>query len=92
MDSLLQRRLPHRHKEKKMANEVTYEYLDDNDKRNIVINHIRSVEYNLYNLEIQKVLANVSTNKDQQLITQLDQEIADGKARVAELKEIIPNE
>lgn len=69
--------------------EVEYQYLDENDKKNIVINHIRSVEYNLYNLEIQKVLANVSTNKDQQLITQLDQEIADGKAKISELKELL---
>lgn len=69
--------------------EVEYEYLDENDKRNIVINHIRSVEYNLYNLEIQKVLANTATNKDQQLITQLDQEISDGKAKISELKELL---
>ena len=56
--------------------EITYEYLDDRDKNNIVINHIRSVEYNLYNLEIQQTLANVATNKDQQLLAQLQQESA----------------
>ncbi len=72
--------------------EVEYEYLDENDKRNIVINHIRSVEYNLYNLEIQKVLANTATNKDQQLITQLDQEISDGKAKISELKGLLQAE
>ena len=69
--------------------EITYEYLDDRDKNNIVINHIRSVEYNLYNLEIQKTIANVSTNKDQQLLTQLDQEITDGQAKIAELKALL---
>jgi hypothetical protein len=72
-----------------MMSEVEYEYLDENDKKNIVINHIRSVEYNLYNLEIQKVLANTATNKDQQLITQLDQEISDGKAKISELKGLL---
>lgn len=71
-----------------MAN-IEYEYLNDADKNNIVINHIRSVEYNLYNLEVQKVIANTATNKDQQLIAQLDQEIADGQAKIAELKELI---
>ncbi len=71
-----------------MAN-IEYEYLNNADKNNIVINHIRSVEYNLYNLEIQKVIANTATNKDQQLIAQLDQEIVDGQAKIAELKELI---
>jgi hypothetical protein len=69
--------------------EIEYEYLDENDKKNIVINHIRSVEYNLYNLEIQKVLANTATNKEQQLITQLEQEISDGKAKISELKGLL---
>ena len=71
-----------------MAN-IEYEYLNNADKNNIVINHIRSVEYNLYNLEVQKVIANTATNKDQQLIAQLDQEISDGQAKIAELKELI---
>jgi len=71
-----------------MAN-IEYEYLNDADKNNIVINHIRSVEYNLYNLEIQKVVANSATTKDQQLLTQLDQEISDGQTRIAELKALL---
>ena len=71
-----------------MAN-IEYEYLNDADKNNIVINHIRSVEYNLYNLEIQKVVANAATAKDQQLLTQLDQEISDGQTRIAELKALL---
>lgn len=71
-----------------MAN-IEYEYLNDADKNNIVINHIRSVEYNLYNLEIQKVVANAATTKDQQLLTQLDQEISDGQTRIAELKALL---
>lgn len=71
-----------------MAN-IEYEYLDDRDKNNIVINHIRSVEYNLYNLEIQQTLANVATNKDQQLLAQLQQEVADSQAKIAELKALL---
>jgi hypothetical protein len=74
-----------------MAN-IEYEYLNDADKNNIVINHIRSVEYNLYNLEIQKVVANAATTKDQQLLTQLDQEISDGQARITELKALLITE
>jgi len=69
--------------------EITYEYLDDRDKNNIVINHIRSVEYNLYNLEIQQTLANVATNKDQQLLAQLQQEVTDSQAKIAELKALL---
>ncbi|NBQ64262.1 MAG: hypothetical protein EBT95_01665 [Verrucomicrobia bacterium] len=74
-----------------MAN-IEYEYLNDADKNNIVINHIRSVEYNLYNLEIQKVIANTATNKDQQLLTQLEQEISDGQSKIAELKSLLVSE
>lgn len=74
-----------------MAN-IEYEYLNDADKNNIVINHIRSVEYNLYNLEIQKVLANTATTKDQQLLTQLDQEISDGQSKINELKALLVSE
>lgn len=74
-----------------MAN-IEYEYLNDADKNNIVINHIRSVEYNLYNLEIQKVLANTSTTKDQQLLAQLEQEISDGQSKIAELKSLLVSE
>jgi hypothetical protein len=74
-----------------MAN-IEYEYLNDADKNNIVINHIRSVEYNLYNLEIQKVLANTATTKDQQLLTQLDQEISDGQSKITELKALLVSE
>ena len=57
-----------------------------------VINHIRSVEYNLYNLEIQQTLANVATNKDQQLLTQLEQEISDNKEKIVELKALLVTE
>lgn len=71
---------------------VEYEYLDNRDKNNIIINHIRSVEYSLYNLEIQKTLANGSTNKDLQLIAQLDQELSDGVAKIAELKGMLTTE
>jgi hypothetical protein len=74
-----------------MAN-IEYEYLNDADKNNIVINHIRSVEYNLYNLEIQKVLANTATTKDQQLLVQLDQEISDGQSKISELKALLVSE
>ena len=74
-----------------MAN-IEYEYLNDADKNNIVINHIRSVEYNLYNLEIQKVLANTATTNDQQLLTQLDQEISDGQSKITELKALLVSE
>lgn len=72
--------------------DVTYEYLDVRDKNNIIINHMRSVEYNLYNVEIQKVLANSATTKDEQLLTQLSQEITDGVAKIAELKGMLTPE
>ncbi len=66
-----------------------YEYLDASDKNNIISNHIRSAEYNLYNIEIQKVLADATTVKDQQLIAQLDTEYSASLQKISELKALL---
>jgi hypothetical protein len=62
--------------------ETSYEYLDDRDKNNIIINHIRNLEYNMYNLEISLALAGSDTESS----TALNAEINEGKTKIATLK------
>jgi hypothetical protein len=62
--------------------DTTYEYLDDRDKNNIIINHIRNLEYNMYNLEISLALAGSDTESS----TALNAEINEGKTKIATLK------
>ena len=53
--------------------ETTYEYLDDRDKNNIIINHIRNIEYNMYNLEISIALSGSDTASVDALTTELEE-------------------
>jgi hypothetical protein len=62
--------------------ETSYEYLDDRDKNNIIINHIRNLEYNMYNLEVSLALA----GSDAESSTALNAEIEENKTKIATLK------
>jgi hypothetical protein len=62
--------------------DTAYEYLDDRDKNNIIINHIRNLEYNMYNLEISLALAGSDTESS----TALNTEINESKAKIVTLK------
>lgn len=62
--------------------ETTYEYLDDRDKNNIIINHIRNIEYNMYNLEISLALA----GSDEASKEALQTELAENISKIATLK------
>lgn len=67
--------------------ETSYEYLDDRDKNNIIINHIRNIEYNMYNLEISLALA----GSDVTSASALETELEENKTKIATLKtKLIP--
>jgi hypothetical protein len=67
--------------------ETSYEYLDDRDKNNIIINHIRNIEYNMYNLEISLALA----GSDATSASALETELEENKTKIATLKtKLIP--
>jgi hypothetical protein len=67
--------------------ETSYEYLDDRDKNNIIINHIRNIEYNMYNLEISLALA----GSDATSASSLETELEENKTKIATLKtKLIP--
>ena len=68
--------------------ETSYEYLDDRDKNNIIINHIRNLEYNMYNLEISLALAG---SGEDGAADALNSEIQENKDKIATLKtKLIP--
>lgn len=68
----------------------TYEYLDDKDKNNIIINHIRNIEYNMFNVEISIMATEAGSAPDKaEIIAGMQDEIAEAKAKIAELKTLL---
>jgi len=68
----------------------TYEYLDVKDKNNIIINHIRNIEYNMFNVEISIMAAEAGSAPDKaEAIAGMQDEITEAKAKIAELKTLI---
>jgi len=68
----------------------TYEYLDVKDKNNIIINHIRNIEYNMFNVEISIMAAEAGSAPDKaEAIAAMQDEITEAKAKIAELKTLI---
>lgn len=65
---------------------TTYEYLGDEDKNNIIENHIRNLEYGMFNTEISISVAELQTTPDAEAIAKMNQEILDSKTKIAALK------
>lgn len=72
----------------------TYQYLEDVDKNAIVENHIRNLEYSMFNSEISIAEASVADPADPILIASLESDIALAKSKIVALKSllvVIPN-
>ena len=72
----------------------TYQYLEDADKNAIVENHIRNLEYSMFNSEISIAEASVADPTDPILIASLESDIALAKSKILALKSllvVIPN-
>lgn len=72
----------------------TYQYLEDADKNAIVENHIRNLEYSMFNSEISIAEASVADPADPILIASLESDIALAKSKILALKSllvVIPN-
>ena len=63
-----------------MANELT-----DTDKLDIINQHIRSLEYNQYNLTLSKLEENASSRPDADILASIDGQLADNTAKLAAL-------
>ena len=63
-----------------MANELT-----DTDKLDIINQHIRSLEYNQYNLTLSKLEENASSRPDADILASIDGQLADNTAKLSAL-------
>ena len=66
--------------------ETTYEYLNQDDKNNIIINHIRNLEYAMFNNEISLFAAQNVATPNPETIANLPQENVDSASKIAALK------
>jgi hypothetical protein len=67
----------------------TYQYLEPADKNAIVENHLRNIEYNMFNNEISIAEANIADPTDPILIASLESDIAEAKEKIAALKALL---
>jgi len=63
-----------------------YEYLSDADKNAIKEAAMRGLEYHIYGLEQQLLIANAATEPDANAIAQIEAAIAEKQAQIQVLK------
>jgi hypothetical protein len=63
-----------------------YEYLSDADKNAIKEAAMRGLEYHIYGLEQQLLIANAAADPDNVVITQIEAAIAEKQAQIQVLK------
>lgn len=64
----------------------TYEYLTDDDKDSIIENHIRNLEYSLFNTEMSIIAANSVATPNTETLTNLNTELSDIRTKITALK------
>jgi hypothetical protein len=67
----------------------TYEYLSQEDKNLIIENHIRNLEYSLFNTEMSILAANSVATPNAELVTSLNNDKTDVKAKITALKALL---
>ena len=67
----------------------TYEYLTDDDKDGIIENHLRNLEYSLFNTEMSIFAAESVPTPNTELIASLTSEKNDVKAEIVALKALL---
>ena len=65
---------------------TTYEYLSDADKNAIKEAAMRGLEYHIYTLEQQLLIANAANTVDEVAVAQIEAAIAEKKAQLEVLK------
>ena len=66
--------------------ETVYEHLTQDDKNNIIINHIRNLEYAMFNNEISLFAAQNVATPNAETVANLTQENVDNASKIAALK------
>jgi hypothetical protein len=64
----------------------TYEYLTDDDKDSIIENHIRNLEYSLFNTEMSIIAANSVATPNAETLANLNTELSDVRTKITALK------
>lgn len=67
----------------------TYQYLESADKNAIVENHIRNLEYGMFNNEISIAEASAIEPTDAIMIATFEADIAESKSKIAALKALL---
>lgn len=67
----------------------TYQYLESADKNAIVENHIRNLEYGMFNNEISIAEASAIEPTDAILIATFESDIAESKSKITALKALL---
>lgn len=67
----------------------TYEYLNDEDKNNIIINHIRNLEYSMFNNEVSIIAIQDGGVSDSENVTRMQAENEDIKSKISALKALL---
>lgn len=67
----------------------TYEYLSQEDKNSIIENHLRNLEYSLYNTEMSILAAQSVSSPNAELIASLTSEKNDVKEKITALKALL---
>lgn len=67
----------------------TYEYLSQEDKNSIIENHIRNLEYSLFNTEMSILAANSVATPNTETIASLNGDKVDVKAKIVALKALL---
>lgn len=69
----------------------TYEYLNDEEKTNIITNHLRNLEYSMYNNEVSLLaIQNGGVTGQEEYVETLQSDINDIKAKITALKALLP--
>ena len=69
----------------------TYEYLSDEEKTNIITNHLRNLEYSMYNNEISLIaIRDGGVTSQEEYEATLQSDIDDIKAKIVALKALLP--
>lgn len=67
----------------------TYDYLSNEDKQNIVTNHIRNLEYTMYNNEVS-IIALTGIDGTAEQIASLEAENVVVKGKITSLQALLP--
>ncbi len=67
----------------------TYDYLSNEDKQNIVTNHIRNLEYTMYNNEVS-IIALTGIDGTAEQIASLEAENVVVKGKITALQALLP--